>query len=217
MKELNNYILEKLHLNKDTEVKKYNYYPANLSELSEIVKKLLNERGLNADLNDIDTSKVTDMTALFMPFSFIKNIDISEWNTSNVTKMCHMFNGCDKFNCDLSSWNTSKVTDMTCMFKSCYRFKSDLSSWDVSSVTTLEETFRNCFEFNSDLSSWNVSKVNNMLYLFSRCYKFDSDLSSWKCPKIKIRETCNHIISEATKMNFDKLPKNIKTIYDKSI
>ncbi len=39
-------------------------------------------------------------------------LDISQWDVSNVTKMAHMFKGCDDVDFgDLSKWDRSKVTD----------------------------------------------------------------------------------------------------------
>ena len=42
-------------------------------------------------------------------------------NTSNVTNMRSMFNGCESLSSlpDISKWNTSNVTDMSCMFDGC--------------------------------------------------------------------------------------------------
>ena len=54
------------------------------------------DRG-QTNLNDIDTSKITDMSSLFYHVfqrRAIKNIDVSLWNTSNVTTMSYMFFGC---------------------------------------------------------------------------------------------------------------------------
>ena len=44
------------------------------------------------DLNSIDTSKITDMEELFADFKNydLSNIDISEWDVSNVTNMFSM-------------------------------------------------------------------------------------------------------------------------------
>ena len=94
MKQINKYIwghlknpnfsiVERLHINKD--IKSYNYHPKTRDELKELVNKLIEERGYNADLNDIDTSEITDMTTLFYNSKF--NGDISNWNVSNVKYM----------------------------------------------------------------------------------------------------------------------------------
>ena len=74
-----------------------------------MVNKLIKERGNEADLNDIDTSEITDFTALFDFSDF--NGDISEWDVSSVKDMTRMFEE-SKFNCDLSKWNVKSITKM---------------------------------------------------------------------------------------------------------
>ena len=116
MKNLKDIILEKLIINKNTKINKYHYHPTKWSELKELVKQLIKERGNDADLNDIDTSKITDMSDLFS--SGDENDfdgDISEWDVSNVEKMEEMFENC-KFNGDISNWDVSKVKHMRDMF-----------------------------------------------------------------------------------------------------
>ena len=113
MKQINKYIVERLHINKDTGNHHYNYHPKTKDELKELVDKLIKERGNEADLNDIDTSEITNMFALFYNSDF--NGNISNWDVSNVKDMMYMF--CDsKFNGDISNWNVSNVVDMSYMF-----------------------------------------------------------------------------------------------------
>ena len=89
MKQINKYILERLHINKDTGNHHYNYHPKTRYELYELVNKLIKERGNEANLNDIDTSEITNMVALFFNSEF--NGDISDWDVSNVKNMDSMF------------------------------------------------------------------------------------------------------------------------------
>ena len=113
MKQINKYLIERLHINKDTGNHHYNYHPKTNDELKQLVKKLINERGNDADLNDINTSEITDMSALFYYSSF--NGDISQWDVSNVKDMSNMFED-SKFNGDISNWDVSNVKDMNHMF-----------------------------------------------------------------------------------------------------
>ena len=113
MKQINKYILERLHINKDTSNHHYNYYPKTKDELEELIDKLIEERGYNANLNDIDTSEITDMSYMFKESHF--NGDISEWDVSNVKYMNYMF--CESsFNGDISQWDVSNVKNMWHMF-----------------------------------------------------------------------------------------------------
>ena len=137
METLSNYIVEKLSFgslfgNKNR--------PKNIKELRKLIVEQLKEQGPDADLNFIDTSKITDMSWLFSDLK-IRNIKIDKWDTSNVTKMVSMFEDCEDFNADLSAWDVSKVENMTNMFSNCHKFNSDLSKWDVSNVTSIIEMF----------------------------------------------------------------------------
>ena len=143
MKRLKEYIDEAFRINKDTKLNEYKYHPKTKDELKKLIKELLHERGNNADLNDIDVSKITDMVGLFMGL-IIRNIDISKWDVSNVENMNGMFIYCYNFNCDLSNWDVSNVKDMTNMFFSCENFNSDLSKWNVSNVTNMDFMFVGC-------------------------------------------------------------------------
>ena len=91
MKQINKYICERLHINKDIGNRHYNYRPKTRDELKELVDQLIEKRGNEANLNDIDTSEITDMFKLFCRSNF--NGDISEWDVSKVKNMWYMFLG----------------------------------------------------------------------------------------------------------------------------
>ena len=119
MKKIVNFINEKLVINKNTKINKYHYHPKDKDELKELVLKLIKERGNEADLNDIDTSEITDMSRLFFSSNF--NGDISEWDVSNVDTMGWMFRN-SKFtgeNGDISKWDVSNVVNMKFIFYKC--------------------------------------------------------------------------------------------------
>ena len=139
MKSLTHYIQEKLIIKKGNN---YKYYPETKEELKDIILKRIKEEGNEVDLNDIDVSKITDMSSLFEDTDF--NGDISKWDVSNVTNMSYMFYGCISFNQDISTWNVSNVTNMYCMFCNCKSFNQDISAWDVSNVTNNHYMFYKC-------------------------------------------------------------------------
>ena len=113
MKSITTYINEALKLGKS----RYNYYPKTKEELQDLLKQLIEERGNEGDFNDIDTSKITDMSDILRFSDF--NGDISKWDVSNVTNMLSMFNGCKSFNKDISNWNVSKIKYKPNMFYNC--------------------------------------------------------------------------------------------------
>ena len=115
MKQINKYIVERLHINKDIS-NYYNYHPKTKEELKGLVNKLIKERGNEADLNDIDTSEITDMSYMFTYSKF--NGDISSWDVSNVESMDTMFYRSEFTgeNGDISKWDVRNVKNMGSMF-----------------------------------------------------------------------------------------------------
>ncbi|MCR5294283.1 MAG: DUF285 domain-containing protein, partial [Lachnospiraceae bacterium] len=71
-----------------------------------------------------------NMYYLFGGLSNLNSLDLSSFDTSNVTDMQSMFRGCNSLtNLDLSSFDTSNVTDMSNMFYGC----RSLTNLDLSS------------------------------------------------------------------------------------
>ena len=150
MKSINNYIFEKLIINKNTKIL-YNYFPETIDELDDIVEDLIKERGNNADLNDIDVSKITDFSFLFLNSKF--NGNISNWNVSNAKTMYKMFYN-SKFNGDISKWDVSNVEEFNYMF-SYSVFNQDISKWNVSNVTDMKYIFYNTPLEDKEKEWWN--------------------------------------------------------------
>ena len=65
--------------------------PKNKAELKKIIEETIKEKGLDCDLNFIDTSLIKDMSGLFYKSYF--NGDISKWDVSNVERMENMICG----------------------------------------------------------------------------------------------------------------------------
>jgi len=146
----------------------YNYYPKTKDELLSIIGKRIEKEGTECDLNDIDTSKIIDMSELFMGLHEF-NGNISGWDTSKVTDMNCMFYEAKSFNQDISKWDTSKVTNMECLFCGAESFNQDISRWDTSKVINMRGMFYGAKSFNQDISKWSISKVTDMDYMFDDC------------------------------------------------
>ena len=132
-----------------------------------------NNSGLKQiNVSNWDTSNVTNMSNIFSHCELLTSIDVSKWNTSKVTNMEGMFVGCNLLaSIDVSKWNTSKVTDMASMFSSCGTLRSiDVSKWNTSNVTDISGMFFGCGSLHSvDITGWDTSKVTNMTRLFFNC------------------------------------------------
>ena len=124
------------------------------------------------NVSNWDTSNVTNMSNTFSHCELLTSIDISKWNTSKVTNMEGMFVDCNLLaSVDVNKWNTSKVTDMASMFSSCGTLRSiDVSKWNTGNVTDISGMFFGCGSLHSvDITGWDTSKVTNMTRLFFNC------------------------------------------------
>ena len=155
MKTLNQYIKEKLIINKNYIEPKI--VVKSFDELRKIIEDRYDKLGSGTeqdpiDFNDVDVSNLNSfcynrVTGIFEE-TYFKYIDISEWDVSNVKSMRGMFWGCLELKSvgDLSNWDVSKVTDMWGMFYQCEKLESV-----------------------GDISDWNVSNVKHHLYAFDKC------------------------------------------------
>ena len=159
---LKNYIIEKFKLSSKN-ITKYKYHPTTKEELKKIIGDLIEKNGIDVSLNDINTSKINDMSKLFYDFSDF-NGDISKWDVSNVEDMSYMFSY-SRFNGDISQWDVSKVKYMKWMFNNA-KFNQDISDWDVSSVVDMSCMFVQS-NFNQNIDKWKVNKDTNIKAMFT--------------------------------------------------
>ena len=180
MKTLNQYIQEKLIINKD--YRDNTIVVKSFDELRKIIEDRYDKLGPGTeqnpiDFNDIDVSNLDSFCnnkgkGIF-EYTKFKYIDISDWDVSNIKSMYSMFYWCDELESvgDLSNWDVSNVMLMYTMFSYCSKLKSlgDISGWDVSSVTDMRFMFKGCESFNQDISNWNVSNVRCRVGIFHNC------------------------------------------------
>ena len=193
MKQLNYYIVEKLKINKNSNNKpEYHYHPEKLSELIELLIKLVNERGSDADLNDVDVGRITDMSDLFHRVNHLSKykiqfIDISKWDVSNVEDFESMFERCSNFTSDLLKWDFSSAKNVKFMFLNCSKFNSEVGEWKFNpELTNMLRMFDGCESFEGyGLDQWDVSNIKDFRKTFLRCKSLHpfNNLNNWKLNK----------------------------------
>lgn len=123
------------------------------------------------DLSGFDTSEVTSMNTMFYTMSSLKNIDVSGFNTTNVTDMYAMFDQTGVIEeLNVSNIDTSKVTNMGYMFFSLAKVRElDLTNFDTRNVTNMF----GMFEYMTAVSKikfstkFDTSNATNMGKMFS--------------------------------------------------
>ena len=192
MKTLNQYIQEKLIINKD--YRDNTIVVKSFDELRKIIEDRYDKFGPGTeqnpiDFNDIDVSNLDsfDNNKGIFEYMNFKHIDISDWDVSNIKSMRGMFWDSRELESvgDLSNWDVSNVTDMQYMFCKVVNFNQDISKWDVSNVIDMSFMFQLCKKFNQDISDWNVSNVTDMKYMFYRCESFNQDISKWDVSNVR--------------------------------
>ena len=179
------------------------FKPKNTKEL----KILTDDENIN--LNDIDTSLITNMTDLFKN-SNRKNYDgIENWDTSNVEYMHGMFSYNAFFNNDISKWNVSKVKIMSEMFHLAFIFNQPLNDWNVCNVENMNMMFTGTREFNQPLNNWNVSKVKKMNGMFENAYKFNQNINDWNVSNV---EEMNNMFNGANEFNQSLINWNVSKV-----
>lgn len=138
--------------------------------------------------NLLNTSNVTTMQKMFQQSS-LTSVDVSNWDTSNVTSMQGVFDRASSLvSVDVSNWNTSQVTTMRTMFQGCITLQSlDLSKWDVSNVTDMSHMFYSNSSLGDmnltsigDVGNWDTSNVTTMKNMFMSCANLkELNVSNW--------------------------------------
>lgn len=126
------------------------------------------------NLNNFNTSDVTNMEGVFYFCQKLESIDVSNFNTQKVTNMKRMFANCNVLNViDVSNFDTPKVTSMQEMFSGCLSLASlDLRNFNTAEVTNMQAMFEYCNNLSSlevDNSKFKTSKVSNMGEMFRYC------------------------------------------------
>lgn len=164
---------------------------------------------IDVDLSSFDTSQVTSMSYMLSSISKLTSLNLSNFDTSKVTNMSNMFSSMSGLtSLNLSSFDTSKVINMSGMFRSMSNLTSlDLSNFNTFKVTDMSAMFYDMSNLTSlNLSNFDTSQVTNMSYMFGYSYNLtELDLSSFDTSNTK---TINSMFEIASyDMAKDKLEK----------
>lgn len=127
----------------------------------------------------LDTSNVTSMSFMFAFQEEISDLNLNDWDTSNITDMSGVFYGCFKVKPIVTNWNTSKVTTMAGLFLQAYEAEPDVSKWDTSKVESMQGMFSNAKSAKPDVSKWDTSKLVDIAFIFDHAESADPDVSNW--------------------------------------
>jgi surface protein len=158
-------------------------------------------------------NKITSCNSMFYGCFYIKSIDLSLFDSSEVNDMSLMFGKC--FNLTelkLGNLDTEKVTSMKQMFQKCKSLEeiNFPPSFTTKNVKDISLMFADCWSIKDLSLAFDTQNVENMKGLFLRCYNLlQLDLTSFKTDKVKkmtlMFDGCTRL--EEIKFN----PENFKT------
>ena len=168
--------------------------------------------------NCFDTSDVTRMRGMFNGCSSLTDLDLSGFDTSSVTDMRMMFQNCASLtSLDLPGFDTSSVTDMRVMFQNCANLTSlDVSSFDTSNVIDMGAMFANCERLTGlDLSGFDTSHVTNMAAMFCICEDLTSlDLTGFDTSNVADMSNMFRSCTSLTNLNLSSFDASAVTKMD---
>ena len=160
---------------------------------------------LDLDLSNFDTSQVTNMSSMFRDMSNLTTLNLSNFDTSQVTNMDSMLASVSNLTTiDLSSFDTSKVTDISAMFYDLSNLITlNLSNFDTSRVTNMQDMFYGMRNLTTiDLSSFDTSKVTRMRAMFYGMRNLTTlNLSSFDTSKVTDMSLMFYNMSSLTTLN----------------
>ena len=168
------------------------------------------------NIENLYTNECRDMSNMFCFCSSLTSLDVSCFDTSNVTNMSHMFYDCTSLvNLDLSGWNTGKVTNMSNMFRECNSLSNlDVSNFDTSSVTDMSYMFYLCKNISElNCSSFTCENVTNTSYMFFDCGIKSLDLSSFNPKDL---QNSNRMFASYSFRNVDISKLDLSHIQDRN-
>ena len=132
--------------------------------------------------NNYDTFRATTLEGMFQFCLSLKKLDLSSFDTRNVTEMgnliCMFDNSSDTvLENNLTTiifgdnFSVDKVGSLSQMFAGCNKLLSiDVSNWNTSNVSDMSSVFAYCSSLTSiNLSGWNTENVVLMPWMFIHC------------------------------------------------
>ena len=117
-----------------------------------------------------------------------KITSVTNWGSSEWTKLNGSFRGCSKITSitSVSNMSISSVTDLTQMFHGCSSLATlDLSGLVPANATHLTQMFRDCSSLTTlDLSGFVTDNVAYMSRIFRGCSSLDVDVSGFNIAKL---------------------------------
>lgn len=124
------------------------------------------------DITTFNTSNVTDMTGMFWGCENLKSLELRNFKTAKVTNMSSMFRECTHLTTlNIGTFKTNNVTSFANMFSGCKGLTGiDVSGFCTENATNFNGMFDNCSNLKElYLGGFSTSKANDLEKMFNGC------------------------------------------------
>ena len=192
-----------------------NYYP-NLIYINNILQNSVNYTyNFNETVNDVKLVWNNPITICDFMFDYcpdILEVDLSEFNASNITAMSDMFAYCESItSINFGNINFPKLKTIGAMFKGCSSLKSiNLTNFFNIKFISIRFLFKDCSSLISlDLSDFDTTEVTYINNIFDGCTKLEY-INMKNFNEIKVSDGYNNYI-------FRDVPENIVVCINEAI
>lgn len=148
----------------------------NVTLLNHMFQSAMNLK--KVDMSTFDTSNVKDIEIMFADCQNLEEVIFGPgWDTSNVAYFYAVFYNCQNLKqLDLSMFNTQNVTSMDRMFANCYSLEELIlsSGWNTSNVKSFYGMFVNNNSLkNLDVSMFTTPSATSISLMFAGCSELE--------------------------------------------
>lgn len=159
------------------------------------------------DVSSFNTSNVTTTGGMFIDCKNLTSLDLSHFDTKNVTNMAMMFTNCRKLsNLDVRNFDTNKVTDCSQMFYNCNSLEEIILGDRFTFIG--EEAFCGCQNLHSVIIGKNITSIQNRA--FYSCQNIQTIYSNIESPFAFPTNAYETSVYNNAKLN---VPSNTKALY----
>lgn len=120
-----------------------------------------------------NTSKIKYFDKMFSNCQSLAFLDVNNWDMISGCSLNSMFSYSGITDIDLSKWDTSNISNLSNLLFNCTKLKQiDLHTWNTKSVSTCYWLFRGCSSLEFiNIDGWNTCNVYDMDRMFGECPK----------------------------------------------
>ena len=165
------------------------------------------------DLSEFDTTNVIRMEKMFNSCRNIKQLDLQNFDFSSVIDMQEMFSSCNSLK-DIKfseKVNTSKVRYLENIFKYTAIEEFDLQKFNLQNLIILRGAFSDCTYLKTlKIDNLEQRNLTDIAKLCFKCKNLESlDLSKLDCCKV---QNLNSLVRQCERLKYIILPKDLSNV-----